>query len=299
MLLPAVTDLDLLGRFVSDGDAEAFNIVARRHADLVYQTCLRVLRNSTEAQDAAQETFHQLMRTPEAVDRNVPAWLHAVATRKSLDHIRSESARRRRERAYQIRLDEDRRAREAGSWGQVEKQVDVALSRLRMGARDLLVAHFLVGTPQKEMARQAGVSRPTMCRRINAALAELRAQMDPADTEASGSARRRPGGAVKCGGAVLFALPAGAASAAPAELMTSVGKMAMLSGTLFGTGVRASTAAFAMAGITCLMIGVVGVACTAATGFTAARAPIDIASPMPCDAPAGERFASEPAEDGR
>ena len=289
MTRTATTDLDLLHRFVNLGDAEAFNVLARRHAGLVFQTCLRVLRNRTEAEDAAQETFHQLMRTPEAVSRNVPAWLHAVATRKCLDHIRSESARRKRERAYQIRHEEDVRAREAGSWSEVEKQVDVALSALRAGARDLLVDHFLVGTPQSAMAVAAGVSRATMCRRVNQALAELRVQMGAGEGPGTAGAGRK----AFCGGAALFALPAGMASATPPGLLASVGKMAMLSGTLLGTGVGAKTLAVATAGLACMVLGVgmsVFVVRTAVAGFpvepaVVSGANVSAASPLPTEPP--------------
>ncbi len=51
------TDLDLLERYVTDGDARAFAQLATRHRDMVYATCYRVLGNRADAEDAAQETM--------------------------------------------------------------------------------------------------------------------------------------------------------------------------------------------------------------------------------------------------
>lgn len=51
------TDAELLRGFVAQHSPTAFGELTERHAGLVYRTCLRVLGNTHEAEDATQATF--------------------------------------------------------------------------------------------------------------------------------------------------------------------------------------------------------------------------------------------------
>src|ERR1700751_4549616 len=44
-------------RLVHKGDKEAFALIYRNYSDFVYRICLRMLRDPSEAEDAAQDTF--------------------------------------------------------------------------------------------------------------------------------------------------------------------------------------------------------------------------------------------------
>jgi hypothetical protein len=46
------TDLDLLGRYASGRDAEAFAELVARHRDMVYAACYRVLASRADAEDS-------------------------------------------------------------------------------------------------------------------------------------------------------------------------------------------------------------------------------------------------------
>lgn len=235
-------DLDLLRRYIDADDADAFAGLVRRHTSLVFYTCLRVLGDRERAEDAAQETFHRLMRHPEKVNHSLSAWLHRVATRCSIDILRSDTARRKRELAYQQRI--ERRRQPAEPWASVSGQIDEALARLNPVQRDLLVEHFLNGKTQAEIARAAGVSKATMSRRTEAALSALRKHM----------------GSATAGGlaAVLSGLQTQAAAGVPATLSTELGKMALVSGAGVapaGIGVQIGSMTFKL--ITVVMVGAV------------------------------------------
>jgi len=203
------SDLEVLRRFAQFNDAQAFAEIVRRHAAFVYATCLRVLGNPARAEDASQETFFRLMQRPHDINQSLGTWLHRTATHLSIDVLRSDASRRRREISYS-----ETRDREASSWAELSPALDQALSELPEELRVLMVQHFLLGRPQADLAAEAGQSPATISRRIHRGLDELRQRL------------RRKG---------VYAVPAAlagllchaSARSAPAALMRELGKMAM------------------------------------------------------------------------
>ncbi len=163
------SDRMLLRRFVRDEDGEAFSILMRRYADMVYSTCRRVLENDSQASDAVQETFFQFIKQADHITGSLGGWLHRVATRRAVDLVRSNVSRRRREQSYALELDNDPRA-----WTEVEGQVDEALEELPEALREVLVLHFLERQSTTQIAAAQGVSQPTISRRVAEALERMR-----------------------------------------------------------------------------------------------------------------------------
>jgi len=200
----------LLERFVGTGDTEAFAQIVRQYAGLVYGTCLRILVDADRAADATQETFFQLMKRAGEVRGSLPGWLHRVATGKAVDLIRNDSARRQRERVY---LDD--RSNDDQTWREVSPCVDEALNGLDDQTRGLLISHYLEGLPMAQIARQRGVSRPTISREIESGLTRLRAQL-----------QRQ--GVLVAAGALSTLLAQSTAQSAPTAVLQQLGKMALI-----------------------------------------------------------------------
>src|SRR4051812_11098910 len=80
------SDGELLERFTEMRDAAAFELLVRRHAELVLAVCRRLARDDHAAEDAFQATFLVLFRKAGSVRRGtaLPAWLHRVACRVAL-----------------------------------------------------------------------------------------------------------------------------------------------------------------------------------------------------------------------
>lgn len=214
-MLKSEADLDLLNRYAIGGDPDAFGEIVRRYTAMVYYTCLRVLHDKALAEDASQDTFYRLMRSPGKVNRSVGAWLHRTATRRSLDVLRSDTARARRERDYSRDYYQGRA--NPPSWSVLSPKIDEALALIEEPTRSLLIEHFLAGKTQRQLAKENHTSTATICRRIKEGLRELRKHLKGV-------------GLVVAGAAMVDMLSSQAALAAPPRLNAELGKMTMVSG---------------------------------------------------------------------
>ncbi len=223
------TEAVLLRRFVHGGDAEAFAEIIRRYAGLVYSAALRVLADVDRASDIAQETFLQLAKDGAHVTGSLPGWLHRVATHKAIDQVRRDATRRHREAEYVAA-----RPQEEAEWKDISPYVDEGLNLLDPHLRTILISHFLEGRSTREIARVQGISQATISRRIESGVELLRAGL-----------RRR--GVLVAAGALGILLGENAVQAAPPALLTELGKIALISGSLAATTTGIGTASGASA----------------------------------------------------
>ena len=218
------TENILLQQFIETGDPQAFSEIVRRHAGLVYGACMRVLADADKAADVVQDTFLQLLRNAENITGSVPSWLHRVATRKSIDVIRRDSSRRKREAGYVAG-----KPRQVTDWDDLSRYVDEGLETLDPQTRQIIIAHFLQGTTATAIATANGVSQPTISRRIDAGVANLR-----------GFLRKR--GAIVAAATLSGLLGQNALQTAPAAVIQELGKI-----TIVGAKAAAATGAGAAA----------------------------------------------------
>lgn len=75
---------------VKKGDQSAFEEIVSFYQNKVFQICYRMLGNSHEAEDAAQETFVRAYMNIHSFDekRKFSTWLYRIATNLSIDRIR-------------------------------------------------------------------------------------------------------------------------------------------------------------------------------------------------------------------
>lgn len=73
-----------------DGDDHAFACLVDRYQNPVYSLCYRMLGNSKDAEDAAQEAFMRAYTHLKKFDQNRPfaTWLLAIASHHCIDRIR-------------------------------------------------------------------------------------------------------------------------------------------------------------------------------------------------------------------
>jgi RNA polymerase sigma-70 factor, ECF subfamily len=141
--LGSVMDRDLVER-ASDGDREAFGVLARVHADRLYAIAYRILRDFDRSEDAVQQAlviaWRELPRLRD-LDRFEP-WLHRILVRTCYAE-----ARRHRDWSAQIRVlpvDGPTSADETVSFADRD-EVDRGFRRLPPEQRAILVLHHYLG----------------------------------------------------------------------------------------------------------------------------------------------------------
>jgi RNA polymerase sigma factor (sigma-70 family) len=150
-------DRELVRRFVTWRDEEAFTALVRRHGAMVLRVCRRVLQDGHAAEDAFQAAFLVLSRKAASLRQAdaVGSWLYGVAYRLALK-ARAQSARRRtcESRGAAVRSADDPLAEL--SVCEARAILDEELARLPEKYRAPLVLCCLEGKTRDEAARQLG-----------------------------------------------------------------------------------------------------------------------------------------------
>ena len=232
-----------LEQWLSHRNAEAFHAIVARHAGMVYATCRRIVRNAADAEEIAQECFEALVQA-ERLPRTayLGAWLHGVATNRSLDRVRREARRANREARYA----REQPAAHTPDWDDIYEFVDEALAELPEECRNPIVAHYLEGRTHREIAEALGIPRRTVTNRIARGLDLL-----------SDALRRR---GVPMASAALAALLAthAVAEAVPPSLAASLGKLALAQGNA-ATGAAVAGTGFAIKALVAVVLATAGV----------------------------------------
>jgi len=166
-----------ISRYHQDALAEAY----RRHAGAVFGLSRRLLNEPALAEEVVQEVFLRLWNTPEKFDPergSLRSYLLAQCHGRSVDLLRSDTSRRRREQ------NELRRTAEAGYdvehevWDMaVAQQVHVVIDKLPPNERRAIELAYLGGHTYREVAVMLGEPEGTVKSRIRAGLKRMRQEL--------------------------------------------------------------------------------------------------------------------------
>jgi RNA polymerase sigma-70 factor (ECF subfamily) len=173
-----------LAAAVARKESRALAEIYRRHGGAVWGLARRVLRDDHLAEEVCQTVFCDLWANPGRFDPergSLRAWLLAQAHGRSVDVVRSEEARRRRD---------EREAHYAATPGpELEVEATVAaldladhvrraLDRLGPGERDPIVLAYFGGRSYRDTADALGLPEGTVKSRIRSGLGRLRRALE-------------------------------------------------------------------------------------------------------------------------
>ena len=166
-----------ISRYRQDALAEAY----RRHAGAVFALARRLLVDAALSEEVVQEVFLRLWNTPERFDPergSLRSYLLAQCHGRSVDLLRSETSRRRREER------DVRRTAESGYDLEHEvldlsvgERVKEALTTLPDGERAAITLAYFGGHTYREVAEMLDEPEGTVKSRIRAGLKRMRAEL--------------------------------------------------------------------------------------------------------------------------
>lgn len=185
--MPHRTDRELV-EAARAGDTEAFGALVRRHQKRVYRLANHLLRNATEAEDVAQETFVRAYGAlPRFDGRSEPfTWIYRIAVNLSLNAIRARRPSRSTSLSEDPRMEGElvETSGATGNPARLSQDRELALAlldgmeTLSETLRTTLVMVSLDGMSHAEAAAVLGCPEGTIAWRVHEARRKLRVYLE-------------------------------------------------------------------------------------------------------------------------
>jgi len=168
-----VRDAEIIARIYS-GDEGAMALLYDRYSPVVYAVALRVLSDSSAAEDILQDVFMQLWRNPQAFNASrgsLPAWLAVIARNRSIDQLRK---RRPEVEAAETVISMDPDLENTAVRNQAIDKVRAVLGDMPEEQRTALQMAFFEGLTHVEIAGKTGQPLGTVKTRIRSGILAVR-----------------------------------------------------------------------------------------------------------------------------
>lgn len=166
-----------LAKSAAHGDMASFEELYKRHHRRVYSVCLRMLQNTSEAEDLTQDVFIQLYRKIGSFrgDSAFTTWLHRMTVNQVLMHFRKRTVK------FEKTTEEGETPDQMvpGSVDPNKMQIvdkialDNAINQLPEGYKNVFVLHDVEGFEHEEVARILGCSVGTSKSQLHKARLKL------------------------------------------------------------------------------------------------------------------------------
>ncbi len=186
------TDEALLQQ-VAQQDVAAYEVFYDRHTQVVYSLILRIVRQTTRAEELLQETFWQVWRGADSFrgEGAAVAWLLRIARNRALDELRRQKARPQsdettvdemarteqmeRAMAQSAPLEDPVERTVTRRWNQ--QQVQIALAEIPADQRICLELSYFEGYSHREIAEHLALPIGTIKSRLRIGMEKLEYQL--------------------------------------------------------------------------------------------------------------------------
>ncbi len=161
------------------GDIDAFEKIYRHHHQRVYLLCLRMVRDTSQAEDLTQEVFIQLFRKINTFrnDSLFSTWLYRLTVNQVLMHFRKPVVKRERTTDDGDTPIESVKGTENPSRMAVIDRIALneAIAQLAPGYRTVLILHDVEGYEHAQISKMLGCAVGTSKSQLHKARLKLRA----------------------------------------------------------------------------------------------------------------------------
>lgn len=181
-----IPELDLLAR-IADGDRSAFRQLYDIHSDYIYNLCFRMLGNSDDAHEVAQDVFVALWRKAHSIrgESRLRTWLHRVAVNRSINFRKRGGVLSRMKQIMSIDTEKTSLSEQLPAPASTQpdtrlesKEAKVLLAELMSDLperqREAFLLHKLEGLSYREIAEEMGLSLPAIESLIHRAKLKLK-----------------------------------------------------------------------------------------------------------------------------
>lgn len=171
---------EALLRLVYRKNLRAYELLYDRHAQVLYNLIMRIVRDAGAAEELLQETFWQVWQKSAQYEGSgsAAAWLHRVARNKALDFLRHQRARPQAAQTGIETLEHSPKHYASSAESEVEQswrrqQVLQALESIPHEQRLCLELAYFEGLSQREIAEQTKTPLGTIKTRMRIGMEKL------------------------------------------------------------------------------------------------------------------------------
>jgi RNA polymerase sigma-70 factor (ECF subfamily) len=175
--IPSELDPDLLRR-AQAGDEAAFGVIMRTHYERTFRLVCAITHNEADARDICQEVWLTVWKQLGTFrgDSRFSTWLHPIATRRALDHLRKRRRWFDRFLPFDTKDDTAAAAPEPVTTDDASQQLEgaeniarvrAALATLPPKHRAVLALRELEGQSYEEIAHAVGIPVGTVMSRLH------------------------------------------------------------------------------------------------------------------------------------
>jgi len=168
-----MNEAEALNNYVVSRDPEAFKFFVNKYQSVVYSACKRILNNSSDIEDATQETFVQFSKEAAKIRENIGAWIYTCAFHTSLKLKSSEKARKIREQKWAEENIQNKQF-ENNEWHEIEPLIDGCINELQEYEKELIVQYYFLSQKKSHMADKKGISQTAVKKQLDKAILSLR-----------------------------------------------------------------------------------------------------------------------------
>lgn len=160
------------------GDVDAFERIYRRHHSRVYTLCLRMVRNSSLAEDLTQDVFIQLYRKLHTFrgESLIGTWLHKLTVNQVLMHLRKPLVKLERtadDETTPVQIAKG--TANPGRMAVIDRiALNDAIAQLAPGYRMVLLLHDVEGYEHEQISKMLGCAVGTSKSQLHKARLRLR-----------------------------------------------------------------------------------------------------------------------------